>query len=474
MSVMYLRLIPHLVLVAALLAEPFAKSAPAQELPTAEQLNFGFQVVHGLLESRGLKTTADLKDVLGRPRSSVLVLVGDLGRNQILVRSRIRSFLQRGGAVLLASDKAQWIDELCVIKPGPVEVEDAFAYQGYNDCPRVQRLDHSHDLTASVRQLIANRSGWVDKVFTDHGQWHPVAWLPTRTEAGTKPKILIATMRSRHNRRGRIAVLADHSLLINGMFVHGDNGRFAMNVTDWLCKDRRDQVFFAVDGYPLTPAGLLDPDLSNLPPLPPPEKLPPIKLEDLKHLPPEALLPFANKLLASAEDADLHNELAASRPKVLSDRLYSRGLYFTLAIIGGLFVVRQLVRSGSQIDPPIHAPAQSAMEARVRNQIDSGEYGPAARGLARYTLQVVSGSDQPSQWVLLGRRVTVEGNWLLRWRVHSMLGKLNAIAVRTEGDPMSNREFQWLGRSVTRLQHLHQNGRLTSAAARSPIGRDSA
>ncbi len=175
MSVTYLRLIPHLVLVAALLAGPFAKSAAAQELPTAEQLNFGFQVVHGLLESRGLKTTADLKDVLGRPRSSVLVLVGDLGRNQILVRSRIRSFLQRGGAVLLASDKAQWIDELCVIKPGPVEVEDAFAYQGYNDCPRVQRLDHTHDLTVSVRQLIANRSGWVDKVFTDHGQWHPVA-----------------------------------------------------------------------------------------------------------------------------------------------------------------------------------------------------------------------------------------------------------------------------------------------------------
>ena len=61
---------------------------------------------------------------------------------------------------------------------------------------------------------------------------------------------MIAEWKSRKRGGGRLVLMADHSILINGMLWHGDNARLAVNLADWLSTGERKEVAFIVDGKP--------------------------------------------------------------------------------------------------------------------------------------------------------------------------------------------------------------------------------
>ena len=274
------RLLLPVVALGAFVLFPQTSCAQNERGPTSDDMRFGFQVFHSLLENQGVETTTDLQSLHDDPGSGVIVLLGDVKQNNLLSRARIDSFIQQGGCVLLATDHAVWADQLCVIQRGPAIVNEEFAYQDFTDCPRVTVLRRSQ-LLRGCTELIANRAGWIDTMFPQQGSWQPIAWLPGERAGQDTGRILIATLDSRRSRRGHMVALADHSLLINGMVLHGDNARFMLNLSRHLTEDRRTKLFISVDGLPLTSSGQPIDKPAELPPLPPPDELPPIDLNDL-------------------------------------------------------------------------------------------------------------------------------------------------------------------------------------------------
>ena len=425
--------------------------------PTGD-INFGFHVFHSVLEGRGLETTADINVVDNTPYNSVIVLVGDVARNDFLARINLERFLSRGGAVLLATDKPTWVDDFCLIKGGPVTVADeADAYQGFVDCPQVTNLT-SHRINRGVTRVIANRAGWIDTTFTRHGSWERVAWFPLSNASNDGNETLIAAFEPNRSTRGRMVVVADHSLLINSMIMHGDNSRLMLNLSKWLTDDGRTNLFIVVDGLPQTSEGRPDPN--QLPPLPPPEDLPPITMDDLRNLPADAWLPFGNKLLAKMEDADMHNELAAARPREMSSRLYRRALYIIAAILGVLFILWYLMKRSNQVDSPIQTPAHSGLEARVQQQLKTSQFLPAAQMLASKLFCNISLSNQHDDWDRDLENVAIDANWRVRWRVKKSLKRLLAIATQKDRRPLAATTFRKLARVIREIQNLHQQSQI--------------
>ncbi|MFT5525011.1 MAG: hypothetical protein ACI9HK_002977 [Pirellulaceae bacterium] len=426
--------------------------------PSADEMNFGFHVFHSILEGRGLQTTTDISMVNDAPHKSVIVLVGDINRYDFLARVDIEPFLNRGGAVLLATDKPTWVDEFCLIKGGPVTVVDeADAYQGYTDCPAVQDLT-SHRINRGITRIIANRAGWIDTTFDRHGSWERIAWFPRSNASENAGETLVATFRSGRSRRGRMVVMSDHSLLINSMIMHGDNSRLLLNLSNWLVEDGRDNLFLVIDGLPQTSNGRPDPN--KLPPLPAPEELPPITMNDLKNIPADAWLPFGNKLLAKMEDADMHNELAARRPRQLSDRLYRRALYIAVTVLGLLFILWYLMKRNQSVDSPVVNPAQSGLEARVQQQLKTSQFLPAAQMLASKLFCNLSLSNQHDKWNRDIGEVKIAANWRVRWRVKSSLKRLLAIATQKDGRPLAAGTFRKLARVIREIQVLHEHSQI--------------
>ena len=205
---------------------------------------FGFQLFHLLLEQKGLYSVSDFRTPMDqRPTQTAVVLLGDLNEVPTDLRSRLSKFLASGGTVLVASDESSFFRDLFMIRQGPFEVTtDQNAYQGFRDCPVVRDLRADTPLLDGVSSLVANRCGVIARMDNRVGNWSILAQLPDIAE-GTNARRsrmpLIAEMQSRYRRGGRLLLMADHSILINGMLWHGDNARLAVNLADWLSEGNR-------------------------------------------------------------------------------------------------------------------------------------------------------------------------------------------------------------------------------------------
>ena len=172
-------------------------------------------------------------------------------------------------------------------------------------------------------------------------------------------------------------------------------------------------------------------------------------------------LPFANQLLVAMEDADLHNELAAERPRELSDRLYRRVLYFLAGLAALLFVLWQLLKRGQRVEPSAAAAECSRLAARVEQLQARGQLRPALKGLARELLHSVSGSPYEAAWVQGLGRVRIDAPWYTRWRVRDALRQLCGMATSGELDhgvpPQATR---WLSKRIVEIQQLQRERRI--------------
>ncbi len=413
-----------------------------------------------ILAQQGVSVTRSGDDVLDRPDESIIVLVGDLERVPTELRLQLREFVQRGGALLAASDLHASVPGLFSIRPGPVEVRDPrLQYEGFSDCPRITRLNSNHELTVGVSELIANRCGWVDTLSRQIGYAAGVADLPSIAEApqgNPSGKSLITAVQSDQSRSGRMVVIADHSLLISGMLLHGDNAIFAVNLVNWLCQGRRRQALILVHGDPIQGGALqLSPDM-----FPPDLAGHPPSLDDISQLPEESLLEFANHFVTGVEEANIPNDLATGYFASLQRPYYFRLLYLMAGLLAAIWLLRQFFRRGVDQQQPLERLSGALSQQRVQSMINSDDYRIAAREMSRHLFRVLTGSDTARDWPIAYRELDINGSLAQRFAIARNLKRLRRLATGDESIWLSRRRFIRLAELIKRLQTLHDDGHL--------------
>ena len=425
---------------------------------------FGFQLFHLLLEQKGLYSVADFRESMDRrPRQTAIVLMGDLNRVPTDLRSRLQKFLDSGGVVLAASDETSFFKSLFLISDGPFAVQnEEFAYQGFRDCPVVDEFRPGTPILDGINSLVANRTGVISRMDDRFGNWSIVARLPDLVDQRSRRQpqaTLIAEWKSRARGGGRLLLMADHSVLINGMLWHGDNAKLAVNIADWLSTGDRKEVAFIVDGEPAKAMLALPPELSD--DLPPLEDLPTPTLKDLLNLPPEVLLKFANRFAAGMEDADVMNELLANQPADLPTPQYRQALYIAAGILAALYILRLMGKVGSRpTTRPPRAVGQSVNVSPVRT-LSSGELHTASRELAESALRQLTGSSDPQDWAIPIDDVEIKAGVIRRMFVRENLKRLKKLATNSGRRATTTpRDLKQLAKLIANVVRLQKAGRL--------------
>ena len=424
---------------------------------------FGFQLFHMLLEQKGLYSRSVADDPLGeRPEKTAVVLVGDLSGINDGLRSRLRTFVERGGALLIATDQTAYIRDFCLIQQGPVEAASKeAAFQGFRDCPLITRLRSDSSLTSGVTSLVANRCGFIARTSDRMGNWKTSAWLPdeAQTAGGRGSGMpLISELQTRRNRHGRAVIIADHSMFINGMLWHADNAKFAVNMTDWLTEGGRKELLFLVDGEPVQSVFAMPPMLPDE--LPSLDQLPPPTLEDLARLPKDTLLKFTNRFIAGMEDADVMNELIADQPAELETSEYRQALYIAAGILAGVYILRAMGRAGQQPPaPPPRAIGLLSATGRIP-RLSSSDLHRAGRELAQNALRQLTGSTDSLDWMIPVHDVEIDAHFFRRASVRSSLKKLKKLASSTDRTHTTQRDLRQIARLIADVLGLQKEGRL--------------
>lgn len=424
---------------------------------------FGFQLFHLLLEQKGLYSVSDFREPMDfRPRQTAVILVGDLSEIPTDLRSRLNKFLASGGTVLVASDESAFFRNLFMIRQGPFEVtSDRHAYQGFRDCPVVRDFRSRTTVLDGVASLVANRPGVISRMDNRLGNWSILAQLPDVSDgsgASRSRMPLIARMQSRVRGGGQLMLIADHSVLINGMLWHGDNAKLAVNLADWLSESNRKEVVFIVDGDPIEALLATPPELPDE--LPPLEEMPVPTLKDLARLPKETLLKFANRFVAGMEDADVLNEVLAEQPSDLSAPRFRQMLYLAAGILASLYILRLMGRTGQRMpaSPPRAVSSDSGFHGGP--ELSSGELSVVGCELAQDAMRRLTGSSDPLDWAIPVKDVEIDGGWFRRFSTRENLKKLKGLASNSSRRPMSSRDLKKLAAQITLILGLKDEGRL--------------
>lgn len=305
-------------------------SVDAQQLPTFPQLKpFGIDGFRLMLQQRGLTAAPDrLGTALNKDQTStVAVVLGDL-KSVIRIRQQLNNFVLNGGALLIASDhRGQNLPRTPIcgtwVRPAPVlgsVSRRKHGYRSYADCPIVTRFDKELEpnLFAGVNSIVTNRPAQIQS----SSSVEKIAWMPSsRTE-------LPLMARFRAKEFGRMLFVADHSIFINEMLVHGDNALFANNVTEWLCEGGQRKTLVLIH------EGDVLPDWSfgaSPPSIPLSSLLRAAQYGSLANLPfGDSVLPFLNESLARSQRDNEFNTAARRAGYAIAG---GRGLRLAILLI---------------------------------------------------------------------------------------------------------------------------------------------
>lgn len=424
---------------------------------------FGFQLFHLLLEQKGLYAVSDFREPMDqRPGQTAVVLVGHLNEVPTDLRSRLTTFLASGGIVLVASDESAFFRNLFMLRQGPFEVTaDQQAYQGFRDCPIVQDFRVRTPVLDGVSRLVANRTGVIARMDNRLGNWSIVAQLPNVSDGVNRARSgmpLIAEMTSRVRGGGKLMLVADHSMLINGMLWHGDNARLAVNLADWLSGSDRKEVAFIVDGEPVEALLVSPPELPDE--LPPLEDLPVPTLKELAGLPKETLLRFANRFVAGMEDADVLNEILAEQPSDMPAPRYRQSLFLAIGILSAVYILRLMGRTGQRLpaSPPRAVGYDSSRDPTP--VLSTGEVQMAGCELAQDAMRRLTGSSDPLDWAIPVRDFEIDAGWIRQISIRENLKTLKSLASNSARTSMSARDLRKLAKQIAIITGMKDEGRL--------------
>lgn len=366
-------------------------------VPAPVHWDSGMDLFCSMLQSQGLRAkdlkrtdpqTLALDRFFADPKRSAVILTGDVEPSRF---EGIRAYLNAGGMLLLATDQTTRFENLCIVRGG--RVRDSQNSHGFRDCLLLRPRLSDHSLMQGVDTVLTNQSGWISVL----NRFPSVRWtVPIRLPQSAIPGAstgspLLATADVGDFPSGRLIVLADDSLLTNGMLWHANNKTLALNLVNELSSRQRNTMLFLRNGRPVRSrvGDLLLQQAAQMDL--PPEGIP---QEALRNLPGDALLAIGNQLLIDIEDSNVINDALTNRPRSLSRRAYRRAVLLLICSVALLIFLHRAWRKNQPLlswKRPRRAlpPPASASVVPLEH---------AAGALARDTCRRLTGSDKVLEW----------------------------------------------------------------------------
>ena len=436
-------------------------SVQAQQsiLPNELRWHFGLELFQMLLEERGMTIMQSLESSLDSPSHSVIVVTGDLRRLPSDIGGRLVQFVRRGGNVLLASDQPRRMTGIVEIKAGPVvSTREDDRYLDFKDCIRILNINASHLSMRGVNEIVSNRTAWLalpTKTSTvDSLNWQVVASLPFDClPSASSEQPLIVVGYSNEQNAGVMFVIADTSVLTNGMLWHGDNSTFAIRVSDLLGRGQKTHMSFVADGRVLS--NYIDriqpptPKISSI--RTNGESLP--RIQDLPKSDLETKLLVANHVLKSIANSNILNEAMANQPRPVNARLYSIAVWVMISAAAVLLILVYTLRRIPTIlkRQPI-MPHVSALEMDSVSRQRSLQYGPAAFILAREFCKECSGTSGEKEWKNQATSFRHSGAIPNDKAFREKLEYVRSFEISNLVPKVSEREFLRLGKTIHELR----------------------
>jgi hypothetical protein len=475
-------------------------------LPATSRAQDGAPIAQGthlfrhILDEKGLIPDADLWQHRGE---KLLILFGQTNlppperRFESHRLFLLSNFVQEGGAVLIATDRdagGEGTTFGAVIHGSPLTVrqgsrasyraEDCIFLTATGNGPRLFQ-----NLTVGTRHLsrvATNRPGYLTLPPPEFGgDMKIVARLPDDTLMAGRPAPSLAFAAAGEWDKGRILVVADHSLFINGMLAQTDNENyeFAENCIDWLTDNgRRNRVIFYDEG-----ARQRDFRLPELTP-------PPIESFNM-----DRLIQATDEAVVGMEKEGTLNDLilgalGRSGPDAGDNQMFVGAVLIVLTLGLGGYALARLVGSRHYFEsgtPPLADAVQQPIagtrlpEQRQRALMQQGNYWETARSLARQCFTALWEGDCPPggglpnglghrhprrgriaqgiDWTEIRSPVLVmpeAGTWWQRRRLQASVDSLWRLAQSSSSTSISHRQLVRLKQQIHLVEQALADGRL--------------
>jgi hypothetical protein len=380
-----------------------AVQAQSPRIPFGPQNNHAIRYILGKLDLQPLSSTDEIANAVD-PSQIAIIIFGQPAPLDRLPGGP-RSFVERGGRLLLATDRrtTSLQKDFGITVSGSlltIDAQSPLAYRELSQCPFVVALEgREPSIFRNLAKIATNRPSFLEMTENARGQGgalKPLALLKDCRVENTQGMGFLRRLLPEKPRvfaaggvvgKGRILVLADHSVFINDMMLQADNDNFdfALGAIRWLTEPASPggpaprRVLFVDEGAVVTDFKV-----------------------SLK-APPGIPLPTAdvlNHLLVGIENDNVFNRLILNRfslGQVLSG--IALGLTGALVVYGGM----RLAHSSHSVDP--HAPAAvlgtgsalpgaGLIDQRHQIMLSEGKLWEAAREIARQNLRAL-GSQEP-------------------------------------------------------------------------------
>jgi hypothetical protein len=457
-----------LLTLAALLGPAPGAGAEPPRVPFGQGTHAFSRILHDLQ----MEPLSGPEELRRDPRHTLLIV---LGETDVLDRvpGGLREFLERGGAALVATDRAvpTRLAEFGVTVTGnQVRLPPNNVFTSYHDieeCPMlIPAVGASPALLATPGLPGGGLLGFLNVATNRPSYLQARRNLPQGLTVLVNLPPACQTTDADGRRRfspfplkfgiggtvgaGRLLVLADHSLFINDMMLQPDNNNidFTYNCLDWLTagEEPRNRVLFVEEGELQT---AFDIPLKEVPlPLPPEE----------------ALVSLADDALARMEQENAFN-------KLLLDLVPFETVWVALVLLlTGLLACYgfyRLSQARHRVDlwAPLletvlarHAPAQTLMEQRHRALLGRGNLWEPARALVREWFEGVGAA--PAGGSAAGPPLRAAGSWWRRWALDRKVRRLWRLAYGATPVPVAPQEFARLLASLEEVKAALASGAL--------------
>ncbi|MCS6849679.1 MAG: hypothetical protein NZ700_00750 [Gemmataceae bacterium] len=449
------------------LGSPVAAAAAASHAP----FGHGTHAFRKLLNDLHLAALTEADALAADPAATVLIV---LGMVDVLDRLPLKldQFLEKGGAVLVASDRdwpPSWtLPNVLGLVLDSRFVESSRNYRNLPACPLVRDIPGSQPPLFNKLVLATNRPSFLQPLpknrlaalarFARGSMVVPRISSPTDLPTPLPGGAVFAVGGEWGS--GRILVLADHSIFINDMMLafDNDNFEFAYQCVGWLSAGgRRTRVLFYEEGQ-IMPTFDVDLREAGLgPPLPPIQELLPWAFRLGRELEKEGLVGRINAALDRLERED------AIRSGLFGDISGDAWLRVGLTVaslaaaIWGLWrLSRARFRrptKATDLAACLAASPRPVAEQRLRAMIRDDNLAEPARNLARQVLADLGHTAEAAP------RVQVIGGWRQRRRLRRQLDRLWRLAWG-QPTPVSRDDFTALLRQADDLRAAANHGTL--------------
>lgn len=448
---------------ASLQAQPDARDPFSGVLP----FRYGTHAFRQIMGTFGLKALNSTDEVLASKEATVLIVLGknDWITDEIQRRGTLNAYLQRGGAVLIATDRhldlAAPFHVRVTGRRLSVEANSEQAYHRQEDFPFVIPTK-AHRIFGNLKQIATNRPSFleVDLSGPPYLADLPSGYITPGSRRSVDRVHFAAGAESSH---GRVLFLADHSVFINMMMLPADNDNllFAFNVIDWLTESgKRNRVLFIDEEGVQTQFDNLPLEELELPPLPPLN----------------AFVPLLNKALKGLEEENAINRLfdrLVPRQTRAGELIKGLVLLLTFMLIFYGFLrlghARQRIEPGSPLLATTlvkMAPAGGVIQQRNESMLREGNLWEPARTLTRqtlsraldYRLDVLDMPVDDDESALI---VRAQGSWWQRWRLRREIRGLWRLAYGTDPVRVTPRQFTRLRERLRELETAVASGKVS-------------